>query len=113
LRVPEKIPIQSARNISRSSKCHCFTKSAFDKNFNAKANSKNPKVTFTVFNQPPDCGMEFNQPGKAANNPNGNASAVENPSIATIGPIKPPCADSTNTLPTIGPVHENDTRAQA
>ena len=30
------------------------TKSAFDKNFNANANSINPNTTFTVFIQPPD-----------------------------------------------------------
>jgi hypothetical protein len=33
-------------------KCNC-TKSAFDKNLKAKANSRNPKTTFTVFNHPP------------------------------------------------------------
>ena len=38
---------------------------ALDKNLNAKAISKNPKVTLTEFNQPPDWGKEFNQPGKA------------------------------------------------
>ncbi len=79
--------IQIDKNTSRSNQCNCNTKSAFDKNLNAKANSKNPNTTFTVFNQPPDLGKEFNQPGNAANNANGMAKANENPNIPTIGPI--------------------------
>ena len=105
------IPIQSPRNNSLSKMCNCNTKSEFDKNFNAKASSKNPNTTLTVFNHPPDEGKEFNHPGNAANNPNGNANANENPNMATIGPESPPDADCTNTLPTIGPVHEKDTNA--
>ena len=38
----------------------CPTKSEFEKNLKAKANSKNPKTTLVVFNQPPDFGKEFN-----------------------------------------------------
>ena len=100
-----------AKNTSLSNKCNCKTKSALDKNLNAKANSKNPKNTFTVFNQPPDFGSEFIQPGKAANNVNGKAKAKENPNIPTNGAIPPMDADSTNKVPTIGPVQENDTNA--
>ncbi len=80
---------------------------------NANANSKNPKETLTVFNHPPDFGNEFNQPGNIANNINGNAMANEKPNIPTIGAIPPLEADSTNKVPTIGPVQENDTTAKA
>ncbi len=76
-----------AKNTSRSNQCSCNTKSAFDKNLNANANSKNPKTTLTVFNHPPDFGNQFNQPGKAANKANGIAKANEKPNIPTIGPI--------------------------
>ena len=101
-----------ARKTSLSKKCNCKTKSALDKNLKAKANSKNPRTTFTVFNQPPDFGNAFSQPGKAANKENGNAIAIENPNIPTIGAIPPFEAASTNKVPTIGPVHENDTIAK-
>jgi hypothetical protein len=67
-----------AKKVSLSNQCNCKTKSALDKNLNAKANSKNPSETFTVFNQPPDFGKEFIQPGNKANNLNGNAIAEEN-----------------------------------
>ena len=107
-----KIIIQIAINNSRSNQCVCITKSALDKNLKAKAISRNPKVTFTEFNHPPDCGKEFNHPGKAANNANGNAIANEKPNIPIIGPIYPPVAASTNNVPTIGPVHENETNAK-
>ena len=91
---------------SRSSKCNCNTKSALDKNLKAKANSKNPRTTFTVFNQPPDLGKEFNQPGNIANNIKGKAKAREKPNIPTTGAIPPLEAASTNKVPTIGPVQE-------
>ena len=60
--------------------------SAFDKNFKAKANSIKPKLTFTVFNHPPDLGIEFNQLGNIANKVNGNASEMENPNMPINGP---------------------------
>src|SRR5210317_894922 len=102
---------QIARNNSRSSRCHCITISAVDKNFKANANSKNPKVTFTVFNQPPEEGREFNQPGKAANKVNGIASARAKPNIPTAGPSKdPPEAALTSNEPMIGPVQEKLTK---
>ena len=41
--------IQIARNNSLSSQCNCNTKSAFERNLNAKANSKNPKTTLNSF----------------------------------------------------------------
>ena len=80
-----------------------------DKNFKAKAISKNPKDTFTVFNQPPEEGIEFNQPGKMAKSVKGMAIANEKPNIAKNGP-KPPCSAAiTNCVPIIGPVQENET----
>ncbi|MNS13548.1 hypothetical protein D3C72_451440 [compost metagenome] len=102
-----------ARNTSLSNKCNCKTKSAFDKNLNAKANSRKPKTTFTVFNHPPDFGKECNQPGNIANNINGNAKANENPNIPIIGAIPPLEAASTKSVPTIGPVQEKETIAKA
>src|SRR5436190_23766662 len=98
---------------SLSNKCNCNTRSALDKNLKAKANSRNPKNTFTVFNHPPDFGKVFNQPGNIANNMNGKAKANEKPNIPTIAAIPPFEAASTNKVPTIGPVHENETIAKA
>ncbi len=102
---------QMARNNSRSNQCACHTKSAVDKNFKANANSKNPRVTFTVFNQPPDEGKEFNHPGKAAKRVNGMAKARENPNIPTAGPSSEPFDPaSTSNVPIIGPVQEKLTK---
>ena len=103
----------SLRNVSRSNQCKSNTKSAFDKNLNANASSKNPKTTFTVFNQPPDFGNEFNQPGNIANNVKGSAIAEEKPNILIIGAIPPLPAAVTKAVPTIGPVQEKDTIAKA
>ena len=71
---------------SRFNNPQWYAKSTFDKNFIANANSKNPNTTFTEFNHPPDLGSVFNQPGNAANNPNGNANASANPVIPMMGP---------------------------
>ena len=94
-----------------SNKCAFTTRSALLKNFNARASSKNPKLTFTLFNQPPLDGIEFNQDGKMANKVNGKAMAKENPNIPQNGPMPPFFAACTSKVPTIGPVHENETRA--
>src|SRR5690606_17389948 len=93
---------------------HCSTKSAFDKNLSAKANSINPKTTFTVFNQPPDFGKEFNHFGNIANNVNGKASANPKPDIPSDNCIAPPSdvKELPNKVPKIGPVHENETIAK-
>src|SRR5690554_8192375 len=86
------------------------TKSAFDKNFSAKANSKNPKTTFTVFNHPPDFGREFNQLGKRAKRAKGKAKAKPKPPIPAVNCIAPPSevSEPAKSDPKIGPVHEND-----
>ena len=62
----------------------CPTKSEFDKNLKAKANSKNPKITLVVFNQPPDFGNEFSQLGKSANKAKGKAKATPKPLIPAV-----------------------------
>ena len=102
---------QMAINNSRSSRCVCQTKSAVDRNFSANANSRNPRVTFTVFNHPPDEGKEFNHPGNAANKAKGMANAKENPNIPAAGPSNDPFDPaSTNSVPIIGPVQEKLTK---
>ena len=79
------------------------------KNLKAKANSTNPKNTFTVLSQEPDLGNDFNQEGKKANKVNGIAKANPKENIPSAGFNKLPPAACTNKLPAIGPVQENDT----
>ena len=82
------------------------------KNLRLKANSTNPSVTLTVFYQPPDLGTLDKSEGKKANKEKGKANAIEKPNIPTIGLVKEPPADSTKIVPTIGPVHENETKTR-
>ena len=84
-----------------------------ERNFNAKANSKKPKVTFTLVIHPPDLGIDFKTLGKRARSPKGNAKAKPNPAIPKVSWVAPPSAvkDPTNSDPKIGPVHEKDTIA--
>ena len=51
----------------------------------------------------------LNFEGKNEKNPKGKATAIENPNIPIIGRNTDPRAASTNTVPTIGAVQENDT----
>jgi len=102
---------EGTMHIREGSKSNTMTSSASYFALNASANSKNPKNTVTVVNQPPDFGIEFNQPGNAANSANGSANADENPNIPIIGAIPPISAASTKSVPTIGPVHEKETKA--
>src|SRR5690554_2911421 len=90
------------------------TKSALDKNFRAKATSKNPNTTFTVFNHPPDLGSEFNQLGNRAKRAKGSAKATPKPPIPAVSCIAPPSAvnEPAKREPKIGPVHEKDTIAK-
>ena len=85
--------------------------SATDKNLSAKASSRKPNTTLTEFIQLPELGNEFSIAGKAANNPNGKASAEENPSITVNGP-QTSFADATSAEPIIGPVQEKETNAK-
>src|ERR1700722_3421921 len=101
--------IHNDRNISRSNQFQWYARSTFERNLSAKANSKKPSITLTLFSQPPDFGKLFIADGNKANTVNGNASATEKPSIPTAGPRRSPFdAASTNSVPIIGPVHEND-----
>src|SRR5210317_2513339 len=100
-----------ARNNSRSNQCACHPKSAVERNFSPKANSRNPSVTLTVFNQPHEEGSEFNQPVKASKRAKGMAKANENPNIPIAGPSNDPFDPaSTSRVPIIGPVHEKLTK---
>ena len=100
-------------NTSRSSIPQPYARSATDKNFNDRASSRKPNTTFTEFSQPPDFGISLSQDGKMANNVNGNARARAKPVIPIAGPtMSPDDAASTRSVPMIGPVHENDTRAR-
>ena len=111
---PMKITIQIPIKTSRFRMSQCATKSAFDKNLNAKANSKNPKTTLVVFSHPPDFGKEFNQLGNSANNAKGSAKANPKPVIPAVNCIAPPSEDKepANKEPKIGPVQENETIAR-
>ena len=93
------------------------TMSAVDRNFIARAISKKPSDFFTVSNHPPDFGIDCIILGNTANNINGKANAIENPSMPTKGlngntpkRVLPfPNAASTNRFPTKGPVQLNET----
>src|SRR5205085_2092431 len=78
-------------------------------NLKAKAISIKPSTTFTLLSQPPDFGKVFNRPGKNAKTVNGIANDKEKPNMPMMGLINAPPADDTRMLPTIGPVHENET----
>ena len=111
---PEKIKIQIPMNISLFKIPQFSTRSALDKNLKAKANSRKPKTTLVVFNQPPDFGKLFSQLGNNANNAKGKARAKPNPLIPAVSCIAPPSAvkDPASNDPKIGPVHEKDTIAK-
>ena len=100
-------------NISLFKSPQCLTKSALERNLKASANSKNPKVTFTVVNQPPDFGSDCNQLGNMANSAKGKANANPNPPIPAVNCIAPPsdANEPANNDPKIGPVQENETKA--
>ena len=69
----------------------------------------NPRTTFIEFSHPPDFGMRLNIDGNKANTVNGNAKAIPNPIIPSVGLKTSPLAASTRSAPIIGPVHENET----
>ena len=76
---PRNIKIQMARKGSIFSRPHLFTRSAFDKNLKARANSRKPKTTLTVLSHPPDFGKALSMVGKAAKKAKGNARARPKP----------------------------------
>lgn len=105
-----KITIHKAKYTSRSNRFQLYAKSTLDKNFNAKASSRNPKTTFTLFSQPPDFGRDFSMDGNIAKITKGTANAKEKPNIPIAGPNRSPfVAASTSKVPIIGPVHEKET----
>ena len=110
---PVKIKIQRSKNGSIFKRFQCATKSAFDKNLNAKANSKNPKITLVVLSQPPDFGSALIILGNKANKAKGNPREIPKPAIPAVNCQAPPSAvsDPAKSDPKIGPVHENDTIA--
>lgn len=97
---------QMPTNTSRFNNPQCITKSAFDKNLNAKANSKNANTFLTVSNQPPLLGNDCNQLGKIANNAKGNAKANPKPANPAVNCQLPPLAVPTNKDPKIRQVQE-------
>ena len=103
-----------AIKISRFNNPQCPTKSALERNFKARANSKNPNTTFTVVIHPPDLGSAFNVFGNKAKRPKGNPKATPKPSIPTVSCVAPPSApnEPANKEPRIGPVHEKETIAK-
>ncbi len=106
---------QIPKKISRFRIPQCPTKSALDRNLNAKPNSKNPKNTFTVIIQPPDFGKPLNRPGNKANKAKGKANASPKPNMPTVKLVatSPPAkVVLPRRPPKIGPVHEKETRAK-
>ena len=108
---PAEMAIQKAIKTSRSKKCKSIPISALDKNLNAKANSINPKTTFTVFNQPPDFGILPNKLGAKAKNIKGKANPDPKPSMASDKIEAPPSEfkEVPNTNPNAGPMQEKET----
>ena len=104
--------IQIAKKISLFKSDQCATKSAFERNFNANANSMKPKNTFTVFSNPPLFGREFNHCGNKAKRAKGRPRATPNPASPAVKGQAPSVAVPTNNVPKIGPVHEKDTMAK-
>ena len=68
-------------------------------------------MTFMVFIQLPLLSL-VRSDGKSASTVNGRANATENASIVIIGVQNSPSVDFISTVPTIGPVHENETRTR-
>ena len=104
--------IQIAMKSSLLMKKVLETKSAFDKNFSAKANSTKPRTTFTVFIQPPDFGRLCSACGNNASSPKIIAHASPKPANANvnnIGTFAEPVTALPSKLPKIGPVQEKET----
>ncbi|GFR80727.1 hypothetical protein ElyMa_002323300 [Elysia marginata] len=91
----------------------CSTKSALERNLNAKASSKNPKITLSVPIHPPDLGRDFKTFGNTAKSAKGKAKAVPKPIIpkSSWPAFDVEDREPTNKLPKIGPVQEKETIA--
>src|SRR5215203_1730994 len=108
------IAIHKPMKISLSKRCHCFTRSAFDKNLIAIANSMKPNTAFSSFIQPPDLGIDCNQCGNRANRINGNPNPNPKPAIPAVNCQAPldPLSAPTNRAPKMPLVQENETMAK-
>ena len=72
-----------------------------------------PSTTFTVLSHEPERGISLSSVGKKANRPKGSAKPRAKPPMPNAGPRILPCeAASTNSVPIIGPVQENDTNTK-
>ena len=65
------------------------TRSAFEKNFKAKANSIKPRTILVELSQLPDFGINLSALGNKANNPNGRPRAVPKPNIPNVNWVAP------------------------
>ena len=98
-------------NTSLFSSPHCFTRSALDKNFTARASSTKPNTTFTSVIHPPDFGNDCSQLGNMANNAKGRPSAKPKPAAPAVSGHAPWSTTPTSNVPRIGPVQEKETIA--
>lgn len=104
--------IHNETNASRSRICQPYARSATERNLRAKASSRNARTTFTELSQPPERGNDCSIEGKMANTAKGMARAKANPNIPIAGPMATPIeAACTSNVPIIGPVQENETKA--
>ena len=77
----------------------------------ARASSRKPSTTLTVFIQPPLFGIDLSIVGNMAKSEKGRARAMANPAMPTAGEMKLlVAAASTSSVPMIGPVQLNETR---
>ena len=109
-----KIRIQMPRNASIFKMPQCATRSALDKNLNAKASSRNPKITLVVLSHPPDFGNAPNMLGNKAKIAKGSPKARPKPVIPAVSCQAPPSTDKdpASKDPRIGPVQEKETMAR-
>src|SRR5690348_13456992 len=105
--------IHEAMNTSLGKICHCFTRSAFDKNLKAMASSIKPNTAFNSFIHPPDLGSDCSQLGNKANKTKGNPNPNPNPAIPAVNCHAPfdPLNEPTSNAPRIPLVQEKETMA--
>jgi len=105
------IAIHIAIKTSRFKSPHCFTRSAFERNFIAIAISKKPNTTFTELSQPPALGSDCSKFGKIAKIVKGSARANPKPANPAVNGHEPCAAVPASNEPSMGPVHEKETMA--
>ncbi len=102
------ITSQIASTTARVKIPHCSTRSAFDRNFIAVANSTNPITTFTSCSHAPDRGSFATALGISASRKKGSAKTQEKTSSPVSGQIQLPREAMTSSVPTNGVVQVND-----